>query len=394
MGEVMATEAQMAANKANAQKSTGPRTAAGKKRSAMNAVKDAMTARLYVGVTEAAKVEMLARMEIWGNHLVQDDDPVSLDLVAVGVRSYQRMQNCLDADDAAAAERIRHAEDRWDKEQQDVVSKLVDLMKTNAMSAVAALKSTVAGCDYLITSWKALLGSLDGEAWYDRCHVRARELLGYDNNDPKSTIILPDAWQDHLGRYMSAFRLKDKPIAFEEWHLRVMRVENIEKAIIHDQEVFQRLRVKALPCDEAYTAMMKNEISSLESQRARLVPVEMADRAESRIRALHDGSESGKLRHRYLNDAQRDLYRALKEVRTLQAERRKLGGPFLVTESGEVESEVEAVEAEKASVGAASRNEANFGEVNGYESIGRADSEGLVVKPVPVVEQKPPPRRR
>ncbi len=44
----MASPAQMAANRANAQKSTGPRTAAGKQRSSMSALKHGLSARTLV----------------------------------------------------------------------------------------------------------------------------------------------------------------------------------------------------------------------------------------------------------------------------------------------------------------------------------------------------------
>ena len=50
----MASPAQLAANRRNAQKSTGPRTAEGKKRASLNALKHGMTAKTVVLPHESA----------------------------------------------------------------------------------------------------------------------------------------------------------------------------------------------------------------------------------------------------------------------------------------------------------------------------------------------------
>src|SRR5215216_3084192 len=55
----MASERQIAANRRNAQKSTGPRTAAGKERASRNAYRHGL--RTFFGVNAAADVERIAR---------------------------------------------------------------------------------------------------------------------------------------------------------------------------------------------------------------------------------------------------------------------------------------------------------------------------------------------
>jgi hypothetical protein len=58
----MATEKQIAANRANAQKSTGPKTAAGRSKSSRNAFRHGLTAAMALDMTVSAKVDTIARM--------------------------------------------------------------------------------------------------------------------------------------------------------------------------------------------------------------------------------------------------------------------------------------------------------------------------------------------
>jgi len=57
----MATERQIAANRANAKKSTGPKTAAGKRRSSGNAFRHGLSGPLPEDVVTLAKIDVIAR---------------------------------------------------------------------------------------------------------------------------------------------------------------------------------------------------------------------------------------------------------------------------------------------------------------------------------------------
>ena len=56
----MATEKQIAANRANAQKSTGPRTAAGRLTSSRNAYRHGLSLPLHLDIATSAKAEAIA----------------------------------------------------------------------------------------------------------------------------------------------------------------------------------------------------------------------------------------------------------------------------------------------------------------------------------------------
>ena len=64
----MASDKQIAANRANARKSTGPRTAAGKLKSSQNAFRHGLSAPLRLDPAASARVESLA-------HAIAGEDP-------------------------------------------------------------------------------------------------------------------------------------------------------------------------------------------------------------------------------------------------------------------------------------------------------------------------------
>ena len=64
----MSTEKQIAANRANAKRSTGPNTSGGKARSRMNAWKHGLRAETVVIAGEDAKDLQAIQRELWEEH--------------------------------------------------------------------------------------------------------------------------------------------------------------------------------------------------------------------------------------------------------------------------------------------------------------------------------------
>jgi hypothetical protein len=67
----LATEKQIAANRANAKHSTGPRTAAGKLKSSRNAYRHGLSSSMPLDLPGAAEVNLIAR-ELAGEHAADD----------------------------------------------------------------------------------------------------------------------------------------------------------------------------------------------------------------------------------------------------------------------------------------------------------------------------------
>ena len=109
----MVSEKQIAANRANSRKSTGPRTAAGKLKSAQNSFRHGLTAPLQFDPATAAKADALARALTGGDvdesrfvpaaefahaqikleriRRVRNDLMATLDLDRVAVRTLRQM---------------------------------------------------------------------------------------------------------------------------------------------------------------------------------------------------------------------------------------------------------------------------------------------------------------
>ena len=321
----MATSEKKAeANRQNAQKSTGPKTDQGKRKSAMNARKHGLTAKIFVAGSDLEETAIQNRFMAWANALVDDDNPVALDLTALAVKAYHRADNVLTAERAEIEHRVRFAEAEWDRRHQETVLKLSGSLEKDPFVVIPALKTTVNGLDWLIEQWKALKITIDSGAWDNESHKRVRMLLGYGTEDPPKVKHKTDVWHFHINRSQENQRKKLIPILWLPWHDKVMAVENVKEATKHDDEVIAQLTRIAMPFDEMYTQLIYDEIKLLEEAKQSLIPIEAADRAQARARALTDPSEPGKLRLRYLEAAQRDLYRALKELRLVKADAAKM----------------------------------------------------------------------
>ena len=105
-----ASEAQIAANRANSQKSCGPTTPAGKEVSRANALKHGLTATKLMPEREAAEVERRTAA------FVEELDPsgeVGVVLARHAARMSVRMERCAKHENAALTEQVRRALDEF-----------------------------------------------------------------------------------------------------------------------------------------------------------------------------------------------------------------------------------------------------------------------------------------
>jgi hypothetical protein len=188
----MATPAQIEANRRNAQKSTGPKTAEGKARSKFNGLTHGLRATSAVLPDEDgdAFADSLAR---W----IDDWSPATDDrrrLVERAATAAWQLTRCVRLETARLTERIEIAYADWDRREAATAARRFDQIATEPAATIATLETSRAGVDQLITAWQTLQSrASEPNGWTspDDHHARFLNLLGYtplDEADEARTL--------------------------------------------------------------------------------------------------------------------------------------------------------------------------------------------------------------
>jgi len=192
----MSTPSQIEANRRNAQKSTGPRTAEGKDRSRFNGVKHGMTAKFDVLPGEDAQ-EFTGRIDAWTADL-KPRNQLERDLIERAARVSWQLERVEKAHVARLTANILKAtsgENEAVELENDVLmlgTRLFqDLTKPHGFSPgivgdpnnparlVLRLESSAPGCRWLLDRWAKLRSLLEQEQpWQSPDKLRAIRLLG------------------------------------------------------------------------------------------------------------------------------------------------------------------------------------------------------------------------
>ena len=284
--------AQLEANRRNAARSKGPKTAEGKQRSRGNALKHGMTgAGVVLSDEDAGEVatlagELEAEMKPSGNL-----GRILVHRVAVMA---VRLDKCSRYDEVATAKRVRDAEADQDEARFAEVEALAATIDTAPAASVRGLMRSRAGIDRLTRMWLVLKGILDptaSEPWRAAHRERVNHLLGF--SDEEASLSPADA----LARAI----LGDFSGLPNGWG-------GMDAA---ERKRGARVQVVAL---------IDAEVGALEALGDDLEESEAIDRAEAPERALFDSSKQGELTRRYEAAAERTLFRTLREFRQVEQE--------------------------------------------------------------------------
>jgi hypothetical protein len=146
--------AQLAARRANAQHSTGPRTTSGKAIAALNAVTHGLCSHAAVLPGESVE-EFQATLEGWV-HELKPVDAFERELVYSMVCASIAIQRVRKADNAAVSARVLAAGETWDDARAASLKALVGALGENKTEAHAALLRRGDGCRWLIARWREL----------------------------------------------------------------------------------------------------------------------------------------------------------------------------------------------------------------------------------------------
>src|SRR3954469_3550063 len=168
-------------NRNNAQKSTGPRTEAGKRSASLNSYKHGLCMKkIALPVEDAALLE--EKLRSWNEHYLPAT-PGECELIAMAVTASVHRDRSRRYLTAALTEQVLNAEKRWDEAREDEVLALVKLLATEPGAAVARLRRTGHGCRWLIARWRGLAERLampesEGGGWGPADCLEAIQLQG------------------------------------------------------------------------------------------------------------------------------------------------------------------------------------------------------------------------
>jgi len=290
------SEARISANRRNALRSTGPRTAAGKERSRANAIKHGLTGEgLALPTEDAAAVagrfaalrDEIAPRTVLGSVLVK-----RVAMLSIRLDRFERREA------AAMAGRVENAGVDFDEARMAEVERLIGELDDDPVGAVRKLRRMPEGVARLIAAWSSLRDDLgDGRDedvhWYPLQCAIAERLAGH-----KPGGVGPS-------RIEALFRATGGDF-------RTIGRDEAADLTDHDRREWALARL---------TEIIDAHLAELIAHRPTLDLAPIArDRARAADRALVDPSKEAVLARKYEAAAERGLFRALQELRQVEAE--------------------------------------------------------------------------
>jgi len=310
------SDRRIAANRANALKSTGPKTEAGKKKSRGNALKHGFTSTV-IEIPDENPQCFDHRLSEWQASLNPDDNPADRWCVRRAVVLSIRVERLEVVHDAAVAELARSADRKWDDDRNAEVESLSRIMFTdNADSAYRRLRLTTQGCDYLLRLWGAVMITIEGEnpPWdFEDDRVALRLLNNVAGVSPKIPSMLTPHTLAIYEHQVVAQKLKENE---NPDVLTWDRKYSNQTSHDHDKNRVAAMKIRAEIAQGCLKRILNQARADLVTFREQLSKAEAIERSQVGWRLRFDASDQGKLHHRYEQDAERGILKLLKEVRS------------------------------------------------------------------------------
>ncbi|WZO95935.1 hypothetical protein EP7_002908 [Isosphaeraceae bacterium EP7] len=176
MDTIEVSQKRIDANRRNAMRSTGPKTAEGKEKSRRNSLIHGLAATVVVpeGETQAAR----DRAEQWNSSL-RPVNAFEMCLVETIAVESLRIERCRIEERLVRDTRARRATTCWADERKADAAKLGRSLPGRPDEVAARLAATAPGCDWMIDRWRALGHALDKTGtWTDAQQTMALDLMG------------------------------------------------------------------------------------------------------------------------------------------------------------------------------------------------------------------------
>ena len=289
-----ASAAVVAANRRNAERSTGPRTASGKARSRRNALKHGLTGA-GVAVPDEDSSAIQERFEAFEADL-KPKDSVGQFVVHRAAMLSVRLERCVRHESAELTRDMLRAEQAEADDRAEDVARAVASMADDPAEAVRKLRRSPEGIDWMIRSWEGL----------------------------KADLTHPSPNRRGRAQFEQAERLAGRVPE----HLGDSRVVALSNAIDGNFRFLDRDDWPDLPPADrreaaraAMGALIDAEVARLRRDRDGLDHEAIArEHATAPARALFGTSKEAILARKYEAAAEREFYRALKQVEHLNAQ--------------------------------------------------------------------------
>jgi hypothetical protein len=171
----MATQAQIEANRQNAQKSTGPKSPPGKCASAANSTKHGLTAEKLV--LPEHRAEAMRRKERWNDEL-RPGTLTGLYALDRMVAMSLRIEQCQNTLDGLFVAETTEAKLDWPGLRRREAVVLAEGLAKRPDRVAAQLQETRQGVELLIERWDYLIAALEQGEWDESDRALALDLLG------------------------------------------------------------------------------------------------------------------------------------------------------------------------------------------------------------------------
>lgn len=320
------SEAKRAANRENAKKSTGPKTAEGKERSRANAFKHGLAGE---GVVKAddLKEEIQKRVDEWSDALRPKTGPERWLVERAAVDS-ARVDAAVASERARRAARIRN--DAIYTRAEGIAEVHVARLGKELLSShgdyprlCLQLRSTSAGCGWMIARWEAIARRQEtyGEwKWIDFCH--AERLLGEPSSDGTMSRRLAEVAGDYLTSRKDGWRDRPEEITTT----RALLNHRLECSgwfaeNLYDLDESLALADSVARANDDLRTFIDEQVAELRERRDRLAEIEALDASEASDRLLVDMSPEGVLLTRYEHELHRRVHQSLRELDRLKKSR-------------------------------------------------------------------------
>ena len=291
-----ATPAQRAANRLNAQKSTGPKSVEGKEAARRNSLKHGLTGGGVV-IPGEDEGEVAIREAAFREQLVDEGDALGGALVRQMAIASIRIERAFRCETGLAAARMRKAADVFDDERLVRVQEILGDIAIDPVTVRRRLLVAPEGVDALVDRLQAL-----------RTRTDTSRVVNWD--EPEGTELEQILGNRPGQAPLSRSALLTRGIVYDHWL-------GLDPAEFAGMDFTTRLHWAVAEVQKIIDA----EIQSLQAHRAKLDTTRRdQDRAEAGERALLDLGKEGTALRRYAGAAERSMLKMLQELRLARVE--------------------------------------------------------------------------